>query len=175
MDIITGLQRLEFHQKLENHQSGSIKHYNRRTGNRNWLAYSIRNIYLQTYITLKKQFKHLCLAKKTLKKRENEESTICPAESVRKKFWNNLKSKSTPPPTSQITLAEWENHFDTLYSTSDTNLVAISINSNAGNHDYAFSNWNCPEELNENIELYEIVSELHCTPNSKAAGPDRIT
>ena len=86
-----------------------------------------------------------------------------------------MKSKFTPPPTSQITLAEWENHFDTLYNTSGTNLVAISLNSNAGNHDYAFSNWNCPEELNEDIKLYEIVSELHCTPNGKAKGPDRIT
>ena len=86
-------------------------------------------------------------------KRENEESIICTAESDSRKFWNILKSESTPPPTTQITLAEWENHFDTLYITSDINLIKITTNSNAVNHDYAFSNWNCPEELNEDIKL----------------------
>ena len=128
MDFITGLQKhskkLEYQQKLENHRSGSIKHYIRST----WelkLPYSNLKTDLQTYIALKKQFKHLCRAKKALKKRENEESIICTAESDRKKFWNILKLKSMPPPTSQITLAEWENHFDTLYNTSHTNLTYI--------------------------------------------------
>ena len=68
----------------------------------------------------------------------------------------------------------WENHFTDVYYI-DTSLVPANSFSNLGNHDYAFTNWECDINLNKDIELSEVTYHTSKAPNGKAAGTDGIT
>ena len=103
-----------------------------------------------------------------------ELETIFDAETNPQNFWNILKSKPLVTSCSQITLPEWEKHFATLLK-KEWPIMDITENTNLGNHDYCFPNWECRSYLNCEISLVEIIDHLSRLPNKKAAGPDKVS
>ena len=127
------------------------------------------------YTMSKKTYKKKIKFKKKQYFLNKEMEIITAAQTNRKQFWNILKSRNSIETPTQIHLSDWESHFEKLYYNPDPNIMRITQNTNLGNHDYCFSNWNCPGHLNDDISDVEILLEIYHAPNNKACGPDGIS
>ena len=127
------------------------------------------------YTMSKKAYKKKIKFKKKQYFLNKEIEIITAAQTNRKQFWNILKSRNSIEAPTQIHLSDWESHFEKLYYNPDPNIMRITQNTNLGNHDYCFSNWNCPAHLNDDISDVEILLEIYRAPNNKECGPDGIS